>query len=99
MISPNSLHPRSAVECLYLPHRLGGRGLVGVESLYHRRIIMLSHHLQTSEDALVKMCWLLDMSLPSQKSICSKANKLVNTLSLNIDLTQMDVDNLRSFDL
>ena len=96
MTSANSLHPRSAVERLYLPHRLGGQGLVGVESLYQRRIIMLSHHLNTSEDALVKMCWLLDVSLPSQKSICSKANKLVNTLSLNIDLVEVDVDDLRS---
>ena len=30
-MSANSLHPRSAVERLYLPHRLGSRGLVGVE--------------------------------------------------------------------
>ena len=28
MVTANSLHPRSAVERLYLPHRLGGRGLI-----------------------------------------------------------------------
>ena len=30
MVASNSLHPRSAVECLYLPHRFGGRGLSNV---------------------------------------------------------------------
>jgi len=34
MVSANSLHPRSTVECLYLPHHIGGRGLLGVENLY-----------------------------------------------------------------
>ena len=66
MVAANSLHPCSAVERLYLPHRLEGRGLLNVEHLYYRCIIMLSQHLQTSDDALVRMCFLLDTSLPSR---------------------------------
>ena len=45
MVLANSLHPRSAVERLYLPHRLGSRSLLGMENLCHHRLIMLSNHL------------------------------------------------------
>ena len=48
MTSSNSHHPRSAIECLYLPHHMGGSGLVNIEHMHQRRLLMLSHHLQTS---------------------------------------------------
>ena len=52
--------------------------------------------MQTSGDVLVKMCLLLDISLPSRKSIYSKANKLIEALSLDVDLAQITVDDLKS---
>ena len=96
MMSANSLHPRSAVECLYLPHHLGSRDLLGMENLYHRHLIMLSNHLQTSDDVVVKMCLLLDMSLPSRKLLCSRANKLVEALSLDVDLVHIVADDMKN---
>jgi len=39
MVASNSLHPCSTMEQLYLPQRLGGRGLSNVHDLYRRRII------------------------------------------------------------
>ena len=50
-------------------------------------MLMLSNHLQTSGNVLVKMCLLLDMSLPSIKS---RTNKLVEALSLDVDLRSSD---------
>ena len=47
----NSHHPHAAVERLYLPQFLGRRGIVNIEHLYQRRIVMLSRHLQTSQDS------------------------------------------------
>lgn len=34
LTSSNSHHPHSAIECLYLPHYMGGWGLVSIEHLY-----------------------------------------------------------------
>ena len=96
MVTSRSQHPRSAVERLYLPHCLGGRGLSNVEDLYRRRVILLAHHLRTSDDALVKMCHLLDVSLPSRKSVCSRADAYVAALSVDIDLTQATADEIKN---
>ena len=86
MTAANCHHPRSAIERLHLPRKLGGRGLLCVEHLLECRIIMLSHHLQNSEDALVKMCCTLDYSqLPPSGSIVSRASSLVSSLSLDND--------------
>ena len=54
LTSANSHHPRSAIERLYLPRKIGGRGLVGIEHLYQRHLVLSSHHLQTSTDNLVQ---------------------------------------------
>jgi len=96
MVASNSLHPRSAVERLYLPHCLGGRGLSNVDDLYRRRVIMLACHLKTSDDDLVRMCYLLDTSLPPRKSVCSRANAFVSTMSLDIDLAQATADEVKN---
>ena len=96
MVASNSLHPRSAVERLYLPHHSGGRGLSNIEDLYRRRVIMLAHHLRTSDDALVRMCYLLDTSLPPRKSVCSRADAYVAALSVDGDLAQATADELKN---
>ena len=85
MTAANCHHPRSAIEQLHLPRKLGGRGLLCIEHLLERCIIMLSHHLQKSEDALVKMCCTLDSQLPPRGSIVSRASSLVSSLSLDND--------------
>ena len=36
MTSSNSHHPRSAVEYLYLPRHMGGRGLLNIEHMYQK---------------------------------------------------------------
>ena len=84
------------MERLYLPHCLGGRGLSNVEDLYRRRVILLAHHLRTSDDALVKMCHLLDVSLPSRKSVCSRADAYVAALSVDIDLAEATADEIKN---
>ena len=75
---------------------ISGWGLLGVENLYHRCIIMLSNHLQISDDVFVKICLLLDMSLPSRNSICTRATKLVLALSLDVDLVHIMADDLKN---
>ena len=64
LTASNSHHPRSVVERLYLPRKIGGRGLLGVEHLYQRRLLLLSHHLQTSTDTLVQACCELMSQFP-----------------------------------
>ena len=76
----NCHHPRSSVERLFLPRKLGGKGLLCVENLC---LIMLSHHLNTSGDVLVKMCCTLDTQLPSRVSSMSRAALLVSSLGLD----------------
>jgi len=73
----------SSVELLFLPRKLGGIGLLCIENLLERRLIMLSHHLHASEYSLVKMCFTLGAQLPSHVSIVSRAVSLVSSLGLN----------------
>lgn len=73
----------SSVELLFLPRKLGGRGLLCIENLLERRLIMLSHHLHASEYSLVKMCFTLGAQLPSHVAIVSRAVSLVSSLGLN----------------
>jgi len=91
-----SLHPRSAIERLYLSHNQGGRGLLNVEHLYHRRVILLSHHLQTSTDALVKMCLTLDSAMPPRKSVVARANTFLASLSLQLELASVTSSELKN---
>ena len=83
MTNANCHHTRSSVERLFLPRKLGGRGLLCVENLLEHHLIMLSYHLNTSGNALVKMCCTLDTQLPSRVSIMSRAALLVSSLGLD----------------
>ena len=82
MTSSNSHHPRSAVERLYLPRYMGGRGLLNIEHMYQRRLMMFSHHLQTSSDFLVKECSHLISQMSSSKSLLSRAAAFASDLQL-----------------
>jgi len=88
----NSHHPRSAIERLYLPRKSGGRGLLCIEHLYQRRLLLLSRHLQTSTDALVHACCELMSQFPPRKSILVKANEVAASLSIDEILTYDAVD-------
>ena len=79
----NSHHPHAAVERLHLPWFLGGRGIVNIEYLYQRRIVMLSRHLQTSQDPLVKACYQLIFWFPPRKSLICKAHTISAALSID----------------
>jgi len=83
MTSSNSHHPRSAVERLYLPRYMGGRGLLNIEYMYQRRLMMLYHHLQTSCDYLVRECFSLMSQVSSSKSLLSKAVAFASDLKLS----------------
>ena len=96
MTAANCHRPRSAIERLHLPRKLGGRGLLCVEHFLEHRIIMLSHHLQKSEDALVKMRCTLDSQLPPHGSIVSRASSLVSSLSFVNDFLHYSPGQLRA---
>lgn len=83
LTSSNSHHPRSAIEHLYLPRYMGGRGLVSIEHLYQRRLLMMSQHFQTSCDPLVRECFNLVSQIPSSKSLVTLANQFAADLNLN----------------
>ena len=80
MTAANCDHLRSAIKRLHLHCKLGGRGLLCVEHLFERSIIILSHHLQKSEDAMVKMCCTLDSQLQSCGPIISRVSSLASSL-------------------
>jgi len=82
LTAANSHHPRAAVERLYLPRKLGGRGLTNIEHLYHRRLVLLSHHLRTSSDDLVQACCELMLEIPSRRSVLSMADDVASSLAL-----------------
>jgi len=82
LTAANSHHPCAAIERLYLPRKLGGRGLANIEHLYQRRLVLLSHHLRTSSDDLVKACCELMMESPSCRSVLSIADDVASSLAL-----------------
>ena len=89
------MHPQSAVERVYLPHNRGSQGMLCIEHLHHRCVILLSYHLQTSEDTLVKMCRLLDSSMPVHKSVVAKANGFLASLSLHFEVAFVTISELK----
>ena len=78
----NSHHPRAAIERLYLPRCMGGRGFVNIEHLYQRRVVMLSYHLQISQDPLVRACCQLVSHFPPHKSLIRRADGIITDLSV-----------------
>ena len=83
MTNASCHHPRSAIERLFLPRKLDGRGLSCIENLLEHRLIILSHHLHTSRDAMVKLYYTLDAQLSSHVSIMSRAASLIFSLGLD----------------
>jgi len=75
----NCHHPCSAIERLFLSRKMDGRGLSWVENLLDHCLILLSYHLQTSGDALVKLYCALDTQLSSCVSVLSRAPCLAST--------------------
>ena len=95
MTAANSHHPRSAIERLYLPRHMGGRGLVNVEHLYQRRVLMLAQHLRVSCDPLVKECHDLISQMPSRRSLLSRATAFASDLGLD-DISNLSSGQLKS---
>ena len=62
---------------------MGGRGLVNIEHMHQRQILMFSCHLQTSCDPLVRECFDIISQFPFSKFLLSKANKFASDLELN----------------
>jgi len=78
-------HARSAVECLYLPQSEGCCGLINVENLFHRQLVVLSHHLFSSNDVLVQLCNQLDSLLPPCLSVAARADVYFASLCVDAD--------------
>ena len=89
-------HPRGAVERLYLPRILGGIGLINVENLFYRRLVIIAHHLSNSSDALVRLCYELNCLLPARSSLSARANFYCAALSITVDVQSCDLISLKS---
>ena len=89
-------HPRSAVERLYLSRSVGGIGLINVENLFFRRLVVMAHHLSTSSDSLVQLCYELDCLLPPYPSVLTRARNYCATLSVACDLQCCELSSLKS---
>ena len=59
---------------------MGGRGFVNIEHLYQCRVVMLSYHLQTSQDPLVRACCQLVSHFPPRKSLICRADGIITDL-------------------
>jgi len=81
----NSHHPRSSVERLYLPRTVAGRGLINIENLFYRKLVLLAHHLSSSADYLVQLCFKLDQVLPPRVGILSRARSYCLSVSIDTD--------------
>ena len=89
-------HPRSAVERLYLPQSAGGIGLINVENLFYRRLVAVAHHIATSSDSLVWLCYELDSLVPVWSYVFTRANDYCAALSTEADLQDCDFAPLKS---
>ena len=83
LTASNSHHPRSSIERLYLPRKIGGRGLVNIEHIFQRRLLSLPHHLQTSTDSLVHACCEVMSQFPPRKSLITRAGDISTSLALD----------------
>ena len=48
-----------------------------MELLYQRRVVMLSYHLQTSQDPLVKACCQVVAHFPPRKSLIRRVHGII----------------------
>ena len=91
----NSHHPRSSIERLYLPRSETGRGLINIENLFYRKLVLMAWHLSCSTDCLVQLCSDLDQSLPPRISIHSRAKSYCSSLSISSEFELCLVSNLK----
>ena len=83
LTAANSHHPHSSIECLYLPRKIGGRGLVNIEHIFQRCLLSLSRHLQTSTDSLVHACCEVMSQFPPRMSLITRARDISTSLALD----------------
>jgi hypothetical protein len=48
-------HPRADIDCLYVPRKEGGRGLMQVEGAYIAETLNLVEHVENKEDPLIQI--------------------------------------------
>ena len=96
LTATNNHHPRSAVECVYLPHCGGGIGLVNVENLFNRKLVSLVHYLTVSFDPLVSLCCELNGGLPRWSSVLVRAREYCAFLSVRSDFKSILRSSLKS---
>ena len=85
LTATNNHHPRSAVERVYLPRSAGGIVLINIENLYSRKLVLLVHHLCTSSDPLVSLCYELDLELPKRCAIVARAKDYCALISVSTE--------------
>ena len=57
-------HPKAAVERLYLPRDLGGRGLQQIETVWNMELIQLANYLSSPKDTLTNISHDYDKAQP-----------------------------------
>ena len=68
---------KSDVDRLYLPRRLGGRGLLSVWDVFQCTISRIAHYLENSQNEVLMVCAKIDNS--SLSSVQKKAQKFFST--------------------
>ena len=56
----------------------------------------MAHHIATSSDTLVQLCYELDRLLPALSSVFTRANNYCDALSIEADLQSCDFAPLKS---
>jgi len=91
----NSHYLYSSVEHLYLPRSEADHGLITIENLFYRKLVLMAWHLSCSTDCLVQLCSDLDQSLPPRISIHSRAKSYCSSLSVSSEFELYLVSNLK----
>ena len=80
-------HPRASTIRLYLPRKLGGRGLLSFDQLRQRSVIRLARflHIHRTDTSMLEAVFAHQTALPASKSLIHRAASLLEDLDLTLD--------------
>ena len=74
----------------------GGIELINIENLYNRKLVSLAHHLCTTTNQLVSLCYELDLELPKRCAIVARAKDYCASISITTDFQGTMLSSLKS---
>ena len=80
----NLLHNKSNLERLYIPRRLGGRGLLSIVKQYQKQIINLVHYLRNRNSRFNELLLKWDTQRKA-KSLQKKAQEFTAEMKIDLD--------------